>query len=1334
MILKMQSYWARANACFRNKDYESAIKYYEEAILQAEPPLKTRIRFNLDIALRRAGKMVAPYAVLEKPEDLDQFYFDLIKDGGFFDPEWYLEQYKEKHHVTGNPLAHYLAHGVELGTNPSPQFDTTYYLKQNQDVAQSGIHPFLHYICQGCNEGRLCRLASVQDSLETYQAEAPHYVSRLAEGDCLIEKAVRVITFYLPQYHPIPENDEWWGNGFTEWTNVRPARPLFEGHYQPHEPDEFLGYYDLRDTSVMRKQIELAKQYGIEGFCFYTYWFSGTRLLETPVDNYLADNTLDLPFCICWANENWSRRWDGKDSDLLMVQHYSDQDDIAFISHMAKYLRDPRYIRVNGKPLLIVYRPNLFPSMSDTAMRWRDCCREIGLGEIYIAYVQSFEKRDPSDYGLDAAIEFPPNNSAPPDITKNVVSARFDFSGRVYDWRIFLQRSENFKLKNYPVLRGVCPSWDNTPRKKGRGTVFANSSPNLFERWLTNVFEDTVQQIEDVDQRIVFVNAWNEWGEGAHLEPDQRYGYAWLQAVRNAHKGAILGIARHSFLIEWRWNTIKSIFNGMPNRKLYGFLGDYVSLIKQGKRHGVEYQLIEGRPSCLINGESVCVDTRDKMSVIHRNIFKVIKYCFVVLQFNKSELTIACVRSLQKLEKYGLDVVIIIVDNNSDASHVAVIEQEFGENTDVVILLSGENKGFSGGNNIGYRYARNQLHAQFCVVLNNDTEIEQSDFIEKSIDLYYQYSYSLLGPDVLISDGRHENPWNDYIYSIHEFKHLHEIRNAERKRFAEGAPPSFKKIGKSTACSDILMNPLLQGAAYVVSPIFIADHENLFDERLFLYGEEFLLATECLINGDLCVYTKKLVVKHHEGATTDALPSYQKMMHGYDSAIRSIELCLARLERKREALLGRVINHDDHHAIRNIVAAGGNHVLIDLLFCQPGYHGGGEYGKAVFKKLAEVYAERGGFELWAAINPSLFIDQWVWEFCRNYGINVVAVNSYDDIIRLINADIFYSFFTPAIVVYTGYEYMKRVGGCLPFTCVRTRVIGTLHDIRDYELSRDYEKILVARKRVGCVYESALTGRQWNRIVDEKRKMADDLRTMYAGIISDSKVQIITISKYCENSIHQNIGAPVNPIKVWMSPMKPRPNPVKPDMSALGIGDSDFVLILHAGRFEKNAASAVRALDMLFKETSSYRYLKVILTGVDNISETGLGEITFVDNFVPVGELMPETLEYLLNKAKLLVYPSFNEGLGYPPIEAMSYATRCVASNITAIPEICENAIEYFDPFDVLSIKQALVRSLQMKYVDNQYCYARYQLIRDSQNSGLDELCIFITSSPKQVTH
>ena len=1336
----MQTALKKANNFLRKGEYESAIKLLEQ-VQEETPELRRYIELSIRLAERRsiaffnaslnikeaqsaAFSTRAQQTELEKPDDLDDYFFDLIKTSGLFDQSWYLDQYRDKYGIIGNPLSHYLTHGVALSTNPSPGFDTAWYLKTNPDVAASGFHPFLHYICQGHKEGRLPKPPLVQGDLEAYYVEPARYVPRLPVDAPPVEKAVRVIAFYLPQFHPIPENDAWWGEGFTEWTNVRPARPLFEGHYQPHVPDDFLGYYDLRDTSVMRKQIELARQYGIEGFCFYVYWFSGTRLLETPVDNYLADPSLDLPFCICWANENWTRRWDGSEHEILMAQEYTEAHDLEFIADMAKYLRDPRYIRVDGKPLFIVYRPNLFPDMKATAKRWREWCRSNGIGEIYLAYTQSFECVDPAIYGFDAAVEFPPNNSSPPNITSRVKPAVDDFQSTVYDWRVFIQRSENYRDPGYKLFRGVCPSWDNSARRKNKGTVFHNNCPKLFTRWLTNAFADTLTRFDQPDEQIIFVNAWNEWAEGAHLEPDQKYGYAWLQSVRDAHKNAIQGGTRHPLLIEGRWSTIKALFKGMPDRNLYGFLSDYVSLLKQGSRHGIEYQLIEGRPSCTIKGELVSIDTREKMSAIHRNIYGIGTYCFVVLQFNKSELTIACVRSLLKLERYGHDVKIVIVDNKSETSHVEAIKQEFGNDADVIILFSDENKGFSYGNNIGYRYARNQLNAQFCVVINNDTEINQADFIGRSLELYYKYSYSLLGPDVLIGDGRHENPWNDYIYSIDEFKHLYEIRNFERQKYVKGASPSFRKIGKSSATSEVLMNPILQGAAYVVSPIFMADHENLFDERLFLYGEEFLLAIKCLINGDLAIYSNRLMVEHHEGATTSALPSHQKMMIGYDSAIKSIELCLTQLERKCEALLGKAINHEDHHTIRNVVAAGGRHVLIDLLFCQPGYHGGGEYGKAVFKKLAEDYVRCGGFELWAAINPALFIDPWVWALCKEFGINTVAVSSYDDIISLVNADIFFAFFAPAIVVYTGYEYMKTVGGRLPFTCERTRVIGTLHDIRDYELNRDFDKILNARRNAGCKFENTISEDQWNRIVEEKRKMADGLKSMYANIISDPRVQIVTISKYCENSIRENIGEPANPMRVWMSPMKPRPRPVKPDLYSLGVGDSDFVLILNAGRFEKNAASAIRALDMLFVEDVSYRDLKVVLTGVNSINETGLEKLYYARNFVPVGELMPETLEYFLENARLLVYPSFNEGLGSPPIEAMKYGTRSVVSYVTAIPEVCGSAVEYFDPFDILSIKQAIARSL--KNDGNSYCHEHYKFITDIQKRDLDELCFFIT--------
>lgn len=364
----------------------------------------------------------------------------------------------------------------------------------------------------------------------------PVYVP-LLDAPPLLQKPVRVIAFYLPQFHPIPENDEWWGQDFTEWSNVRPAEPQFIGHHQPHVPDT-LGYYDLRDTAVQHRQIELARLYGVEGFCFYFYWFGGKRLLEKPLENWLEDKRLDMPFCVCWANENWSRRWDGMDQEILIAQDHSPQDDLAFIAEVAPYLRDPRYIRINGKPLLLVYRPSLLPAAAETARRWRTWCRENGIGEIFLAYTQSFESVPPHRYGFDAAVEFPPNNSAPPNVTHTVTPLHEDFATTVYDWSVFPQRSETYSPRKYKLFRSVCPGWDNTARRKRGGTVFINNTPALYSRWLGNAIEDTLTHVEEPSERLVFVNAWNEWAEGAHLEPDSVHGHAYLQATRDALEAA----------------------------------------------------------------------------------------------------------------------------------------------------------------------------------------------------------------------------------------------------------------------------------------------------------------------------------------------------------------------------------------------------------------------------------------------------------------------------------------------------------------------------------------------------------------------------------------------------------------------------------------------------------------------------------------------------------------------------------------------------------------------------------------------------------------------------
>lgn len=450
---------------------------------------------------------------------------DTIRESPLFDAEWYVSRYPDVALLGMDPAEHYFRIGGALLRDPGPNFSTAAYLRQNRDVAARGVNALRHYEKFGRSADR--KLAPRHGTKDIRDATP---AVPLFDGAPPRERAARVVSFYLPQFHPIAENDEWWGEGFTEWSNVRPAQPLLPGHYQPHIPGE-LGYYDLRDTAVQRRQVELAKLYGVEAFCFYFYWFAGKRLLETPVRNYLEDDSLDLPFMLCWANENWSRRWDGRDNDVLIAQDHSPDDDLAFIEHIADYLRDPRYERIDGRPILLVYRPNLLPDPAATAARWRQWCREHDVGEIYLAYTQSFESTDPQVYGFDAAIEFPPNNSGIRDA--NAVTPRFgSFKGKIFHWDDLVDRSFSYSGTPYRRYRSVCPSWDNTARRGEAATLIAGSSPGRFTRWITNAVRDTRRRSRSEQDRLVFVNAWNEWAEGAHLEPDQRYGYAWLESVR----------------------------------------------------------------------------------------------------------------------------------------------------------------------------------------------------------------------------------------------------------------------------------------------------------------------------------------------------------------------------------------------------------------------------------------------------------------------------------------------------------------------------------------------------------------------------------------------------------------------------------------------------------------------------------------------------------------------------------------------------------------------------------------------------------------------------------
>lgn len=352
------------------------------------------------------------------------------------------------------------------------------------------------------------------------------------------KKNIRPIAFVLPQFHPIPENDAWWGKGFTEWTNVTKAKPLYEGHYQPQLPTD-LGFYDLRLPEARKAQADLAKEYGIQGFCYYHYWFNGKRLLEQPIEGMLAQKDLDMPFMLCWANENWTRRWDGLDQEILIKQEYSEEDDKQHIRWLCeKVFTDKRYIKINDCPVFLIYRHDLFPNFKETIQIWREIAvNEFHLKGMYVGVIESFNRKiDLKDIGGDAVIEFSPHKVIQHKILKNK-NHRSLFGNKkknhdIRDFKKGVEEAINRTVPDYKLYRCVTPSWDNTARKGMKGVIAEGSSPELYHDWL----ESVVSKFEPFseEENFVFINAMNEWAEGNHLEPCIKYGRAYLEATKKA--------------------------------------------------------------------------------------------------------------------------------------------------------------------------------------------------------------------------------------------------------------------------------------------------------------------------------------------------------------------------------------------------------------------------------------------------------------------------------------------------------------------------------------------------------------------------------------------------------------------------------------------------------------------------------------------------------------------------------------------------------------------------------------------------------------------------------
>lgn len=532
----------QANQAFREKNYELALELYQR-IQQDYPALKRIIEINISLAHKKLAsvKNVKRVEIQSTPKSSPALKDQRLSSSPLheaFDAEHYLNLYPDIRQAGIDPFEHFINTGWREGRNPNSWFDTNYYLKRYNDIRDAGVEPFSHYIYTGQYEGRQPCYSNIASKKSYFseingQNNSIDYQSSFVDyrEHSKLSSDIRLIAWYLPQFHPIPTNDSMWGKGFTEWNNVSKALPQYEKHYQPRLPGE-LGYYDLRLVEVQKRQIELAKNYGLHGFCYHYYWFDGNKIMDTPLQQVLDNPDLDFPFCINWANENWTKKWDGLDNEVILAQNHSAKDDIAFLESIHPVLTDKRYIKVDGKPLLMLYRPRLFPNIYESVIRWREHARKIGIGELYLVMTHSFEDTDPTSLGFDAAVEFAPNHFRADSITEDQLYYNSGYSGNVYDYESLIKYSIEYAEPRYTKFRSLCPSWDNEARRPGKGTVFHDSTPEKYERWLAYLVQYT-RDHRAGGEKLLFVNAWNEWAEGAYLEPDRRFGYAYLEATYN---------------------------------------------------------------------------------------------------------------------------------------------------------------------------------------------------------------------------------------------------------------------------------------------------------------------------------------------------------------------------------------------------------------------------------------------------------------------------------------------------------------------------------------------------------------------------------------------------------------------------------------------------------------------------------------------------------------------------------------------------------------------------------------------------------------------------------
>lgn len=573
----------KANKLFKDGKYEQAIAEYKN-ILITHPELSDFIAFNINLATLKmnSNEVINTEGIKEDVV--------LVKDAAALNDKskivlndnWeghidYLNRFEAKGWVW-NPLCpedelrvEAVLNGEVIGSVTANEYRDDLF-KYGKGTGLYGFHLKFHDQVLGNtapefkaikpegfklnNEIALPPLSGIKFTKkrtgsfsELYEAHAKftapgeffeEYKEDIINPDIISQAEIKplLIAFYLPQFHPIDENDNFWGKGFTEWRQLFKSVSKFPGHYQPRVPRD-LGFYDLNQLNAFRKQVEMALKSGIGGFAYYYYWFNKKRVLEKPIE-LMLNSDVDMPFILIWANENWTRTWDGAESEVLLKQDYRQEDDDALVADWVRHFNDRRYIKLNQRPFFVIYNPKNIPDAKNTIERWRRMISKKIRTEPLIFMAQTFGELDPSKYGLDGALEFPPHK-----LSQNLQGREMpdsyspDFKGRVIEYDDFVDVSLKEPLNvGYPLVKTIVPSWDNDCRRPNRGLTLESSTPLKYQKWLEELINRAIRNpIEGTP--IVAINAWNEWAEGAYLEPDVYYGSAYLNSTARAYRNSI---------------------------------------------------------------------------------------------------------------------------------------------------------------------------------------------------------------------------------------------------------------------------------------------------------------------------------------------------------------------------------------------------------------------------------------------------------------------------------------------------------------------------------------------------------------------------------------------------------------------------------------------------------------------------------------------------------------------------------------------------------------------------------------------------------------------------